>query len=80
MGDLRLISRLGIDRYGLLIDGKRLPFYLANEAVRVETEDVVSRVTATFLAEAVEIDRGMVVESDGEVQLVKAPPIEPREG
>lgn len=68
---MELAKQIGIDRGGLIVNGKRFPFWLASEAVEVQTDpENIPVVRVALLAESVQIDPLLTVETDGDVQFV----------
>jgi hypothetical protein len=64
-------TQMGIDRQGLIFEGKRLPYWIAAEPVTVEVDEIgIAKITVTFLADSFNIDPLLTVETDGDVLLV----------
>jgi hypothetical protein len=68
---MKLAESIGIDRSGLIIDGRRLPYWLAVEDVEVRSGELdIPSIRITLLAESIHIDPLLDVETDGDVRLV----------
>lgn len=71
---MELASNISVDRYGLLINGQRLPFLISTEPIEVRTADnEIPTVRVTLLAETVAISPLLKQEADGDVVLVTEP-------
>lgn len=71
MSELRLATQIGIDRQGLIFEGKRMPFFITADPIEVETSELeMIKVRVTFLADSVRIDPRLTVETDGDVLMV----------
>jgi hypothetical protein len=77
MPPITVAENVTVDSRGILINGMRLPFYLAPEPVEVIVQEAphFTEITFTLLTESVNITSGVEARSDGVVTL-----IEPEEG
>lgn len=70
---LKLAENITVDRRGLVIDGRRLPFYLAMEPIKVSVEEgVPAKINLTLLADSVSIDPNTIVATpEGDVIMLE---------
>lgn len=71
-----LAENIAIDRYGLLFNGERFPFYITDDGVTVKVDDHLGKVTVTFPAESVTVSPLVEIDADGVVALVALPAFE----
>jgi hypothetical protein len=73
MTDLSVAQNVTVDGRGILIDGLRLPYYLAPNEVEVIVKEApyFTEITYTLLAESVSITEDVVASPRGSVILIE---------
>lgn len=73
MSDMRIAKQVQIDSRGLIIDGERFPFFIAEGPIEVQTDELglPSVIRVGILADSVHIDPHLDTELEGKVQLIR---------
>jgi hypothetical protein len=77
---MKLAENIAIDSRGILIDGRRLPYWLGPGKIEAVVQDPadggLTEIRLTLIAESVSISPLLKVANDGEVTFIQQPDIE----
>lgn len=71
---MKIAENITIDAKGLLIDGRRLPYYLGIKPMEVEIGEIPglpAMLTVTLMADSISIGTGIEATPDGDVILLE---------